>query len=132
MKLQGSAQLPTVLAMYNQELNRDKVTPTNQSLRTKVRRHIDQMTRTRNFEAGNERIETGVLVKSHKGRKVRVERKVGECFQKQLDSVRKGTPVVVPTGPILVKERNHPLLLPRLMEESLVEIAVQEERVLHD
>ena len=53
---------------------------------------------------------------------------------KQQDSVRKGTPVVLTTGPILVKEHTHPLLLwerrPRLTEVSLIEMAVQEERVL--
>ena len=46
-----------------------------------VRQHIDQMIRTRNFKARNERIQTGVLVTSHKGRKVNVERKVGESCQ---------------------------------------------------
>ena len=43
--------------------------------RTVVRQHIDQMTKTRNFKARNERIETVVLVKSHTERKVSVERK---------------------------------------------------------
>ena len=43
MKLQGSEQLQTVLAMYNRELNRYKVTPSFQRLRTMVREHIDQM-----------------------------------------------------------------------------------------
>ena len=46
------------------------------------------------------------------------------------------TPVVFDHGPILVKEHKHPLLLqerrPRLAEESLIEMAVQEERVLQD
>ena len=41
-----------------------------------ARRHIDQMFRTCNSTAQNERIETGVVVKSLKGRKVSVERKV--------------------------------------------------------
>ena len=36
------------------------------------------MIRMRNFKARNERIETGGLVKSHEGRKVSVERRVGE------------------------------------------------------
>ena len=52
---------------------------------------------------------------------------------KQLDNVPKGTPVVLTTGPILVKEHDHPLLLwerrPRLTEGSLAGMAVQEERV---
>ena len=39
------------------------------------------MFRTRNLNARNERIETGVLVKRHKGKKASVDRKVGECHQ---------------------------------------------------
>ena len=39
------------------------------NLKTMVRRHIDQMISTRHFKARNERIETGVLVKSHKKEK---------------------------------------------------------------
>ena len=52
-----------------------------QRLKTMVRRHTDQMIRTRTCKAWNERIETGVLVKSHKGRNVSVEMKVGEHCQ---------------------------------------------------
>ena len=44
-----------------------------------VGRHTDQMVRTRNVRARSEKIETGVLIKSHKGRKVSVERRMGEC-----------------------------------------------------
>ena len=55
-----------------------------QRLKTMLRRHIDEMNRTRNVKAWNERIQTGVLGKSHKGRKVSVPRKVRECFQWQV------------------------------------------------
>ena len=54
-KVQGS-ELQTLFARYNQELNRDHVTPSCQKLRKMVRQHIDQTTRTRNFKAQNERI----------------------------------------------------------------------------
>ena len=39
-------------------------------IKTMVRRHIDQMIKTLNFRARNERIETGVLVKSQEGKTV--------------------------------------------------------------
>ena len=52
-----------------------------QRLKTMVNRHIDKSTRMRNFRARNERIETGVLVKSDKGRKVSVERRMGKCYE---------------------------------------------------
>ena len=42
IKLQGSDQLQTLLALYNQELNRDRVTPSCQRLRTMARQHVDQ------------------------------------------------------------------------------------------
>ena len=80
-RLQGSEQLQTVFAMYNQELSRDGVAPSYQKLRRMVRQHIDQTTRTRNFKARNG-IETGILVKSQtKWRNVSAKRRVGECFQ---------------------------------------------------
>ena len=117
-RLQGSEQLQTVFAMYNQELSRGRVEPSYQKSRKMVRRHIDQTIRTRNFKARNERIEPGVLVKSQKGRNVSAERKMGE-----------ETPVVFSTGVILVNGHNHPLLLQerrrqRLAEESPTNMAI--------
>ena len=63
-KLKGSEQLQTLFAMYNQELNRDHVTPSYQQLRRVVRDKLINPSGRRNFKARNERIETGVLVKS--------------------------------------------------------------------
>ena len=80
MKKRGSVQLQTVLVMYDPEMDRDRAMPSNQRLKTLARRH-DQMIWTRNFSARNQRIETGVLVTSQKGRKVSVEGKVAECYQ---------------------------------------------------
>ena len=77
-KLQDSVQLQTVLALCEQQLDRDRAVPSCQRLKTMVRRHIDQMIRTRNIRAQNERIETGVLVTSQKGKNVIVERRMGE------------------------------------------------------
>ena len=55
--------------------------PSCQRLKILVRRHIDRMIRTRNFRAWNERIETGVFLKSHKGKNLSVERRSEECYQ---------------------------------------------------
>ena len=49
-------------------------------MKTMERRHIDQVMRS-HFKFLNGRLETGVVTKSQKGRKVGVERKVGECYQ---------------------------------------------------
>ena len=76
-KKRDSVQFQTVLAMHEQEN-----CPKSRNCHTMVRRHIDQMNGTCNFKARNERIETGVLVKSQKKRrKVSADRNVGECFQ---------------------------------------------------
>ena len=47
--------------------------PSYHRLQTMVRRHIDQMIRTRNFRARSDRFETGAL---YKGSKVSVERRM--------------------------------------------------------
>ena len=65
-KVLDSVQLQTVLAMYDQQIDLNQAMQSYQRLKTMVRRHTDQMIWTRNFIARNERIETGVLVKSHK------------------------------------------------------------------
>ena len=72
------------------------------------------MIRTRNFKAWNERIETGVVVKSR--RNVSVERKVGDCLQWNRTVLKRRLLQLV------VKKHNHPLLLRkcRLTEESLL------------
>ena len=69
MKMQGSAQHQTALAVYDQGMNRDRVLHSYQRLRTLVRRQIDQMIRTRNFKARNERIETGSIGQESKREK---------------------------------------------------------------
>ena len=56
-KLQDSVQLPTVLAVYEQEHIRNIEQPSHSRLKTSARRHIDQTMRTRNFRARNETVE---------------------------------------------------------------------------
>ena len=129
MKLQGSEQFQIVLAVNNQELNRDEERRALKKLRTMV---IDQMTRTRKSKPRSERIGTGVVVNSQQGRKVSVDKKAGERFQwKATGQCSKGNSKRHNHGsPFWVKEHNHPLLLrerrTRLTEESLAEMAVQD------
>ena len=54
--------------------------PSYQRLKTMIRRHVDQMTRTRNFRARNERIEAGVSVKSQYGKHISMERRMGSML----------------------------------------------------
>ena len=89
-KLQNSAQLQSVLALYDQEPARIEGKPNISQLKTAVKLHIDQMMRTRNFRFRNV-VERGSVTKSQKGKNAYVERKVGECFQlKALGQCPKG------------------------------------------
>ena len=72
MRIRELVQLRASLAMYDQEIDRNRAVPSYQRLKT--------MIRTRNFRARNERIETGVLVRTQKGKNVSVEKKL-ECHQ---------------------------------------------------
>ena len=76
-KLQNSAQLQTVLALYDQETARNKGKPNYSQLKTAVKLHVDQMTRTRNFRVRNDVVERGSVTKSQKGKKAYVESKMG-------------------------------------------------------
>ena len=80
-KLQNSAQLSTVMALYDQEVARNNGTPNYQQLKTAVKLHIDQTMRNRNFRARNDVVERGSVTKSQKRKQSIVEEKVGECFQ---------------------------------------------------
>ena len=80
-KLQNSAQLQTVLALYDQETARNKGKPNHVQLMTAVKLHNDQMMRNRNFRDRNDVVERRSVTKSHSGNEAYVERKVGECFQ---------------------------------------------------
>ena len=59
IRIRESVRLQT-LAMYDQEIDRDRTMASYQRLKTMVRRQINQMISTRNIRARNERIETGV------------------------------------------------------------------------
>ena len=74
--LRNSAQLQTVLVLYDQETAPNTGKPNYSQLKTVVKLHIDQMMRTRNFRVRNDVVERGSVTKSQKGKKAYVERKV--------------------------------------------------------
>ena len=83
-----SVQLQTVLALYDQEIDRNLALPSYQRLRTMVRQHIDQTIGTRNFKTWKERFETSAFVESRSGRKRQCGKTWKNVFSgKQLDSV---------------------------------------------
>ena len=80
-KLQNSAQLQNVLALYVQEIDRNNGKSNYSQLKTAVKLHIYHMMRTRSFRVRNDVVEQGSVTKRKKGQKAYVERRVGECFQ---------------------------------------------------
>ena len=80
-ELQASAQLQTMLVLYDQETIRNNGQPSFTKLKTSVSLHIDQMMRNENFKIRNEIVERGAKTKSYKGKNANVERKVGVCYQ---------------------------------------------------
>ena len=79
-RIRLSDQLKTVLELYDKEIHQKISMPNYQKWITMVKRSIDQKLRLRNFDARNERIETGAVVPKRRGQRG-VGRGQGECFQ---------------------------------------------------
>ena len=76
----GKLVLKTVLELDDLEIHQKRSKPDYQTLKTMVKRSIDQKLRLRNFDARNERIETRAVVTSRRGQRG-VESGQGECYQ---------------------------------------------------
>ena len=80
LRIRESDQLKTVLELYDMEIHQKITMPNYQKLKTMVKRSIDQKLRLRNFDARNEKIETGAVVTSRRGLSG-IERGKGICYQ---------------------------------------------------
>ena len=67
LRIRESAQLKTVLELYDMEIHQKISMPNYQALKTMVKMRIDQKLRLQNFDARHGRIETGAVVKSRRG-----------------------------------------------------------------
>ena len=79
LRARESAQLKTVLALYDMETHQKIPVPNYQKLKTMVKRSIDQKLRLRNIDAMHGRIELGPVVKNRKGL-LGVEDGIGICY----------------------------------------------------
>ena len=75
LRIRESAQLKTVLELYDMEIHEKISVPDYQKLKTMVERRKDQELRLRNFDARHGKIETGAMIKKRKGFKWRWRRK---------------------------------------------------------
>ena len=73
LRVHESAQLKTVLELYDMEIHQKISVPNYQKLKTMVKRSINQKLRLRNFDARHWRFETGAVVKSRKGKEKGLE-----------------------------------------------------------
>ena len=80
LRIRESAQLKTVLELYDMEIHQKISMPNYQKLKTMVKRSIDQKLRLQNFDARHGRIESGAVIKSRKGL-CGVEGGRGICYQ---------------------------------------------------
>ena len=80
LRTRESDHSKTVLELYDMEIHQKISTPNCQTLKTMVKRSIDQKLRLQNFDARNERIETGSGVANRRGQRV-AERGPGESYQ---------------------------------------------------
>ena len=64
LRIRESAQLKSVLGLYDMEIHQKISTPNYQKLKTMSKRRKDQQLRLRNFDARHGKIETRAVVKS--------------------------------------------------------------------
>ena len=68
LRIRDSDHLKSVLELYDMEIHQKMSKPEYQKLKTMVKRSTDQTHRLRNFDARNEKIETGAAVTSRRGK----------------------------------------------------------------
>ena len=80
LRKRESEKLKTVLELYDLEIHQKKLGPDDHRLKTMVKRSIEQDIRNKNFGARNGNYEKNAVVKNQ-GRKQRVQRILGDCWQ---------------------------------------------------
>ena len=80
LRIREPDQLNTVLELFDMEIHQKTSRLDYQKLKTMEKRSVDQKLGLRNFDAGNERIETGAVVTNRRGQRG-VVRGQGECYQ---------------------------------------------------
>ena len=125
LRIRESAQLKTVLELYDMEIHQKRSIPNYQRLKTMVKRILDQKLRLRIFDARHGRIETGAVVKNRKGMNG-VEGGKGTCYQwqeKKKASVRKETSAVSGMR-VTIVHKNQTTMPPHFLSQPYHEIEV--------
>ena len=80
LRIRESEKLKTVLELYDLETHQKKLEPDYHTLKTMVKRSIEQEIRNKNSESRNGNFEKNAVVKNQ-GTKQRVQRILGDCWQ---------------------------------------------------
>ena len=80
LRIRESEKLKTVLELYDLEIHQKKLGPDYHSLKTMVKRRIEQNIRNKNFGASNGNYERNAVVKNP-GTEQRVQKILGDCWQ---------------------------------------------------
>ena len=94
LRTRGSAQLKTVLELYDMEIHQKISMPNYQTLKTMVKRNLDHKLRLRNFDARHGRTETRAVSRIERDWLALKEEKVSATSGKKKASVRKETNAV--------------------------------------
>ena len=113
LRIRESAQLKTVLELYDMEIHQKISVPNYLKLKTLVKRSIDQKLRLRNFDARHGIFESGA---------------VGICYQwKEKGQCSQGDDAASATKPKIVR-KNQNTLPPRLLTKQFHEVEVRRGR----
>ena len=123
LRIRESAQLETVLELYDIGIHQKITMPNYHKLKTMVKRSIDQTLRLRNFDARRGRLETGAVIKSRKGMSG-VEGVTGSCYQWKKASVRRETSGVSRMRVTSVHNKNRIQMPPHLLSHQCHEVEV--------
>ena len=80
LRIPESEKLKAVLELYDLEIHQKKLGPASHSLKTMVKRSIEQDIRNKNFGARSGNYEGNAMVKNQ-GTKQHVQRILGDCWQ---------------------------------------------------
>ena len=123
LRIRESAQLKTVLELYDMEIHQKTSVPNYQKLITMVKRSIDQKLRLRNFDARHGKLNQEQWSKIVRDCPASKEEKVSVTSRKKEASVRKETDAVSVTKPKIVHKKQN-TLPPHLLSQPCHEVEV--------
>ena len=118
LRKRESAQLNTVLELYDMEIHRYISMLDDQKLKTMAKRNVDQKLRLRSFDARHGKIETGTVVKNRRDKVALKEEKVLVISGKKKAIDRRETSAVSGMRVTIVHNKNRTQMPPHLLSHQ--------------